>query len=279
MNGKGKRVQPFEKWVLEPRSCPSCMDNPTTRFTNRVDNYVKYRPSYPLETLQVLKRECGFTEDATVADVGSGTGIFSRVLLDHGNSVFAVEPNVAMRAAAERLLAPYPRFTSVDGTAESTTLPADSVRFITVAQALHWFDPQPTRTEFARILQPGGWVTVFWNERLLEATPFQRDYENLLQTFGTDYAQVRHSNLDVARVRSFFGSDKVKLTVLRNRQEFDFTGLKGRLLSSSYAPDEMHPNHAPMLTRVAAIFEQHQANGQIFFDYDLNVYAGQFGRD
>ena len=253
------------------------MNRPTTRFTNRVDNYVKYRPGYPAEALQVLERECGFTADANVADVGSGTGIFSQVLLDHGNPVFAVEPNAAMRAAAERLLSSYPRFTSVNGTAESTTLPDHSVPFVTVAQALHWFDPQRTRAEFARILQPGGWVAVFWNERLLNLNAFQRDYESLLQIFGTDYAKVRHSNLDVARVRIFFGSDHFKLTVLQNRQSFEFTGLKGRLLSSSYAPEEGHSNHLPMLARLAAIFEQHQTNGQVSFEYDLNVYTGQLG--
>lgn len=254
------------------------MHNPTTRFTNRVDNYVKYRPGYPPETLHVLAQECGLVAADPVADVGSGTGIFSRVLLDNGNRVFGVEPNAAMRGAAEQQLASYERFVSVDGTAEGTTLPGGSVPLITVAQALHWFDPARTRREFARLLQPGGSVAVFWNERHLDATPFLRDYEALLQTFGTDYAEVRHSNLDVARVRAFFGSDAVKLTVLQNRQVFDFDALKGRLLSSSYAPDENHPDHAPMLARLADIFDQHQMNGSIAFDYDLNVYTGQLGQ-
>ena len=253
------------------------MNNPTTRFSNRVDNYVKYRPGYPQEVLRLLAEKCGFTRQTVVADVGSGTGIFTKVLLDHGNRVWAVEPNAAMRTAAEQILAGYEGLTSVDGTAEATTLPDHCVPLVTVAQALHWFDPAPTRAEFRRILQPGGWVAVFWNERHLDATPFLRDYEVLLETFGTDYAQVRHSNLDVERVRAFFGSEAVELTVLKNRQVFDYEALEGRLLSSSYAPDETKPSHQPMLERLKAIFAVHQVDGQVAFDYDLNVYTGQLG--
>lgn len=253
------------------------MNNPTTRFSSRVDNYVKYRPGYPPEVLRVLAEKCGLEANTAVADIGSGTGIFTKVLLDHGNRVFAVEPNAAMRNAAEQLLAGYERLTSVDGTAEATTLSDQCVPIVTVAQALHWFEPAPTRAEFRRILQPGGWVAVFWNERHLDATPFLRAYERLLESFGTDYAQVRHSNLDVERVRAFFGSDSVELSVLQNRQVFDYEALRGRLLSSSYAPDEGHPSHVPMLERLKTIFAEHATNGQVALDYDLNVYTGQLG--
>ena len=99
----------------------------------------------------------------------------------------------------------------------------------------------------------------------------------MLQTFGSDYAEVRHTNLDVDRVHAFFGSDTVQLTVLNHRQVCDFDGLRGRLLSSSYAPDETLPAHAPTLARLAQIFDQHQSNGTVAFDYDLNVYTGRIG--
>ena len=251
------------------------MNNPTTRFSTRVDNYVKYRPGYPPGVLRILTDECGFTAETPVADVGSGTGILSRVLLENGNPVFGVEPNAEMRAASERLLSGYSRFRSVDGTAEATTLPRGLLPLITVAQALHWFEPQRTRAEFARILQPGGSVAVLWNERRLKDTPFQRAYEQVLQTFGTDYAEVRHTNLDLERVRVFFASDVFKLTVLENRQVFDFKGLRGRLLSSSYAPDETQPTYIPMLARLEEVFDRYQTNGGVTFDYDLNVYTGR----
>ena len=136
--------------------------------------------------------------------------------------------------------------------------PPVSIDLITAAQAFHWFDQNRTRAEFARILKPGGWIALIWNDRHVDSTPFLRDYEALLRTFATDYAEVRHKELDLARVREFIGSDAVTLTVLANRQVFDYDGLRGRLLSSSYAPEEGQPGHVPMLRRLEEIFQQHQ---------------------
>lgn len=247
--------------------------DPTLRFSSRVENYVKYRPDYPAGVLAVLRDTCGFTPDAAVADIGSGTGIFSETLLKNGNPVYGVEPNAGMRAAAERLLAGYPRFTSVDGTAEATTLPGGSVAFVTAAQAFHWFNREHTRPEFGRILQPGGWVVLVWNVRRLDSTPFLRAYEELLSTFGTDYSEVRDKHPGLQQVQTFVGSEPVTLTTLEHRQPFNFDGLTGRLLSSSYAPEPGHPNHAPMLERLAAIFQAHQNGGEVSFDYDTQIYT------
>ena len=250
----------------------------TRRFSSRVENYVRYRPGYPPQIVELLRRECALTVDAVVADIGSGTGIFSELLLESGNAVYGIEPNPEMRAAGERLLAGYPRFTSVDGTAEATTLPDASVGFVTAAQAFHWFDLARTRTEFARILRPDGWVVLIWNDRHVDSTAFLRDYEALLQTFATDYAEVRHKELDLARVREFVGTDAVKQTILPNQQTFDRDGLLGRLLSSSYAPEAGHPSHAPMCARLEEIFRRHQTNGTVTVEYDTQVYCAQLPR-
>lgn len=251
------------------------ISDPTHRFSSRVENYVKYRPDYPPAVLDVLRDTCGFTPDAAVADIGSGTGIFSELLLKNGNPVFGVEPNAAMRAAAERLLAGYPRFTSVDGTAEATTLPAGSVAFITAAQAFHWFDHEHTRPEFARILQSGGWIVLVWNVRRLDSSLFLRAFEDLLNTYGTDYSEVRDKHPELQQVQTFVGSEPVTLTTLEHRQFFDFDGLTGRLLSSSYAPESDHPNHGPMLASLAAIFLTHQNAGLVSFDYDTQIYTAR----
>jgi ubiquinone/menaquinone biosynthesis C-methylase UbiE len=146
--------------------------NPTQRFSGRVENYVRYRPGYPPEVLQLLRQECGLTPDHVIADAGSGTGILTRILLEAGCSVFAIEPNAEMRHAGERLLAAYPRFSSVAGSAEATSLPDHSVDFITAAQAAHWFHRDHARREFLRILKPGGWVVLAWNERCTDSTPY-----------------------------------------------------------------------------------------------------------
>jgi len=250
-------------------------DAPTRRFTSRVDDYVKYRPDYPAGVLEILRDAGGLTAPAVVADIGSGTGIASKLFLDAGHTVYGVEPNAAMRAAGEQFLAADPRFHSIAGTAEATTLPDASVDGIIAAQAFHWFETDATRREFARILRPGGWCALLWNSRHLDTTPFLRDYEALLLEFGTDYAKVRHENIDQAAVAKFFGSPVTRRT-LPHSQVFDFAALKGRLMSSSYAPGPDHPRHAAMLAELQQIFGAHVDNGCVKFEYDTEVYVGKF---
>ena len=254
------------------------ISDPTKRFSSRVENYIRFRPGYPPAVLEVLRAECALTADSVVADVGSGTGIFSAVLLENGNPVCGIEPNDEMRQAAERLLAGEERFTSVKGTAEATTLADGSVEVITAAQAFHWFDRTRARDEFRRILKPGGRVALIWNDRQLDTTPFLRDYEALLQTFGTDYLAVRRRDLDLARVREFIGSDDVKQTTVASAQSFDYEGVAGRLLSSSYAPEAGHPNHRPMLAALREIFERHAEAGKVEICYDTRVFTARILR-
>jgi SAM-dependent methyltransferase len=224
--------------------------------------------------LQVLVQECGLTLAHVVADVASGTGIWTRALLEDGNAVFGIEPNADMRQAGERLLAGFPRFTSIDGTAEATTLPDASVDFVTAAQAAHWFDRERSRREFVRILKPGGWLVLLWNERLTDTTPFLRDYEQLLLTYGTDYAEVRHERTTDA-VNEFFDPAPFQERVFAMRQEFDYAGIEGRLLSSSYVPGPGHPKYEPMLAELRRIFELHAVNGRAAFEYKTRVYFGR----
>src|ERR1700686_3527290 len=228
--------------------------NATSRFSDRVENYVRYRPGYPSDVLRVLENACGLAPDHVIADIASGTGIWTQTLLENGNPVFGVEPNAEMREAGARLLATFPNFTSVSGTAEATTLAAQSVDFVTAAQAAHWFDRRPARREFMRILKPGGWLVLLWNERLTPSTAFLRDYEQLLLTYGTDYEDVRHERTTQA-VNEFFDPASFQEREFEMRQEFDYAGVEGRLLSSSYAPGPEHPQHAPMLRELRRIFD------------------------
>jgi SAM-dependent methyltransferase len=248
--------------------------NATSRFSDRVENYIRYRPGYPPEALAVLKGECGLRPEHVVADVASGTGIWTRVLLENGNTVFGVEPNVDMRLAGERLLAEFPKFNSVAGTAEATTLTDESVDFVMSAQAAHWFDRDPARREFARILRPGGWLVLLWNEREVDTTPFLCAYEQLLLTYGTDYEDVRHERATDS-VNEFFDPAPYEERVFAMRQEFDYAGLEGRLLSSSYAPGPGHPKHQPMLGELRRIFDEYAEGGRVGFDYRTRVYFGR----
>ena len=248
--------------------------NATSRFSDRVENYVRYRPGYPAEVLRVLEKDCGLAPSHVVADIASGTGIWTRTLLENGNHVFGVEPNAEMRHAGERLLASFPKFTSIAGTAEATTLADASVDFVTAAQAAHWFGRERARAEFVRILKPGGWLALLWNERVTDSTPFLRDYEQLLLTYGTDYAEVRHERTTDA-VNEFFDPAPFQARVFEIRQEFDYAGIQGRSLSSSYAPGPEHPQYEAMLRELRRIFNAHAVAGRATFDYKTRVYFGQ----
>jgi SAM-dependent methyltransferase len=248
--------------------------NATSRFSDRVENYVLYRPGYPPEALQALRSECGLAPSHVVADIASGTGIWTRMLLENGNPVFAAEPNAEMREAGERLLAAFSKFTSVAGTAEATTLADQTVDFVTAAQAAHWFDRKRSRREFVRILKPGGWLVLLWNERLTDTTPFLRDYEQLLLTYGTDYNEVRHERTTDA-VHEFFDPLPYQERTFAMRQEFDYAGVEGRLLSSSYAPGPDHPQYPPMLQELRRVFDAHAVSGRATFEYKTRVYFGR----
>ncbi|WAC21854.1 class I SAM-dependent methyltransferase [Luteolibacter sp. SL250] len=246
----------------------------TQRFSDRVENYVRYRPGYPPEVVDLLVRKAHLSPSSTVADIGSGTGISAEMLLKAGVPVTGVEPNAPMREAAERLLAAYPGFTSVDGTAQATTLPDGSVDLILAAQAFHWFAGAETRAEFSRILKPGGLIALLWNVRQVDTTPFLRDYEALLLEYGTDYNTVRHETID-SRVLGGFFTDGYALHTFTNRQVFGYESLRGRLLSSSYAPAPGQPRHEEMTAELERIFALHQQDGTVSIDYITEVYLGR----
>ena len=249
------------------------MSDPLMRFSNRSDNYAKFRPGYPAKVIEILKHDCGLGETSVIADVGSGTGIMSELFLQNGNPVVAIEPNAAMRQVAERLLQRYEKFRSINAAAEATTLETGSVDFVTAAQAFHWFDRARAKIEFARILKPAGWVVLIWNERRLDSTVFLRAYEDLLLRYGTDYEKVRHENV-TAEIAEFFAPGRFELQALENAQYFDFESLKGRLLSASYTPDADHPNFSPMLKELEGIFYANQKDGIVSFEYETKVYYG-----
>jgi SAM-dependent methyltransferase len=250
----------------------------TQRFSSRVENYVRYRPSYPHAIVELLTKECGLRRDSIVADIAFGTGIFTKLLLENGNKVFGVEPNADMRKAGELFLVDYPRFTSVAGTAEDTTLDDHSVDIVTAAQAAHWFDLKKARQEFIRITKPGGWSVLLWNERSIHSTPFLRAYEEVLLNFGTDYNEVRHERT-TETIHEFFAPTPFHSRVFDNHQKIDYGGLEGRLLSSSYIPAAGHPNYQPMLTELKRTFDAHQVNGKVTLEYKTRVYYSQLDRE
>lgn len=251
--------------------------NPTQRFTDRVQDYARFRPDYPPALIAWLKNEYELRPEWRVADIGAGTGISTKLFLDAGCEVIAVEPNAAMRAAADKWLAAYPRYRSVAAPAEATTLPGSSADLVTAAQAFHWFDQAAVKAEWTRILRPTGIVALFWNMRRVNGTAFLEGYEALLREFCPEYGQVAERYGTLEQMRVWFGAGFRGAATFEHRQLFDFDGVKGRLLSSSYAPKVGDPRHAPMLVALQNLFERTQRSGQVSFDYDTQILVGSLG--
>lgn len=252
------------------------MTDPTTRFSNRVADYVRWRPSYPAGVVRLLRDDLGMTSEWVVADIGSGPGNLTRLLLDNGNRVVGVEPNREMREAGEVLLAGYLHFTSVDGSAEATGLPDASVDLVVAGQAFHWFDVARSRVEIGRILRGPRQVAFVWNERRTSGTAFAEAYEVLLRGLGTDYAEVRHGSGQSENLAAFFGgADRYATASLPCAQRFDREGLRGRVLSSSYVPAAGEPGHEELLVGLDELFAATNEGGEVSFDYDTTVYCGR----
>ncbi|OKS87892.1 class I SAM-dependent methyltransferase [Mucilaginibacter polytrichastri] len=248
---------------------------PTARFSNRVENYIKYRPGYPAGVIEYLQKQFQLNEDAHIADIGSGTGIFTRLLLDQGYQVFAVEPNEPMKQAAEQDLKAYKNFTSVAGTAEHSNLPPNSIDLITSATAFHWFDVDKSRAEFKRILKTDGSVALIWNVRKPAADAFAVAYDQLLISYASDYKDVKEKTLNDERLARFFNQGKFETISYPNQQVFDEEGLIGRALSSSYVPMPETPEGHTFLKDLKAIFKAYQIDGKVSFVYDTMMYVGK----
>jgi len=242
------------------------------RFSSRVENYIKYRPGYPEEIINYLKERINLTSSWVIADIGSGTGILSKLFLENGNEVFGVEPNEAMRKAGEEQLKNYKKFKSINGNAEETGIENNSIDLITAGQAFHWFDVEKSKKEFKRILKKDRFVSLIWNNRKTNSTPFLREYEDLLINYSVDYELVDHKNVNEKVLNSFFS--KYELKIFPSYQVFDFGGLKGRLSSSSYAPMPDHPKYKPVIEKLEEIFNQNESKGKVKFEYDTELYFG-----
>lgn len=252
------------------------MDNqdPTTRFSDRADDYSRSRPGYPHAMIAWL-REChGLAPSQSVADIGAGTGISSKLFLDNGNRVIAVEPNDAMRAHAISLLGDFPRFSAVPGRAEATGLADGSVDIVSAAQAFHWFDPAAARREWARILRKGGLAVIYWNTRLTTGSAFQEGLEAVLHTHATGYVSVTGRYADETAMRHWYGSGFRAVATFDNPQRFDLPGLRTRVLSSSYAPHPGQPGHDALMNALARLFEATATVGQVTIHHKTHIYVG-----
>lgn len=251
----------------------------TERFSNRVADYTRYRPDYPAPVLDFIVEVAGWKEDDVIADIGSGSGIFTRHLLEAKFQTYAVEPNGPMREAAEAAFEMHAHFHSIPGTASDTPLADGSVDGIVCAQSFHWFHDEPAKKEFARILKPDGYVALVWNNRLTDADAFAQDYERLLQEKSSDYASVNHQNLKPDDFAAFFRKGDYRFASFPNEQVFHEAEFIGRAFSSSYVPPADSDAGKSFAVNLHELFQKHQQNGTVRFRYATEVFVGQIARD
>lgn len=247
--------------------------DPKGRFSDRVDDYVRYRPGYPDALIEALRRRIGLSPQWVIADIGSGTGISSRLFVRLGCTVYGVEPNAAMRRAAEVRLSAHANFHSLDAQAEATTLLAAGVDLVCAGQAFHWFEAEPARLEFERILRPPRYAALFWNTRDTELDVLHRSYEDLLQRYAVDYRAVDHRRVSGEAFDRFFLGGHQSYS-FPNAQTLDWEGLQGRLFSCSYMPAVDQPGAEPMLKDLRSLFQQHQRNGRVRIAYRTELHVG-----
>jgi len=251
-------------------------ENSTARFTARAENYLKYRPRYPRAVVPLLQNEIGLSRDWQVADIGSGTGFLAELFVDLGCEVVGVEPNQAMRQAGDFYLAGRGNFRSLNASAEATCLPDSSFDLVTAGQAFHWFKPGLARQEFIRILRRPGWITLAWNSRPVTMSPVNSEYESILELLDKEYRNVAEKNTRPAALESLL-ENEVSLAHARfpSPQRYSWDQLRGRALSSSYAPLPSDPRHAGFVNALRTLFERYQRDGKLDFLYETNLYWGQ----
>jgi SAM-dependent methyltransferase len=246
----------------------------SARFSSRVADYVRYRPSYPADAIEFVVSELALDTDSMVADLGAGTGLLTKPLAETGALVFAVDPNAEMLDAAAEYLDAFDNVRIVPATAEHTTLDAHSLDAITAGQAFHWFDHGRVRVECLRVLRPGGRVALLWNAKAFDTSPFLGEYETLLDQHAPEFATVRHETSGDDEIAAFFGHPPT-VREFANEQRFDWDGVLGRVMSSSYAPQPGQPGHDALVTGLRELFERYAAIGVVTWPYRTMVYVGE----
>jgi SAM-dependent methyltransferase len=245
----------------------------TERFSERVEAYLAGRPRYPAAIVNHLAGRGSLPANATIADIGIGTGLSAEPFLAAGYRVIGIEPNAPMRAAGAEYLGRYPDFEMREGNADATGLSAESVELVLAAQAFHWFDAARFRAESLRILRPGGWAALIWNDRDLDGTPFLAGYEALLIEHGRDYLAIRYRHRGTDAIPVYFGGHAPVAAEFPHRRRMGWNALAALAKSASYLPSEGQPGHAELMAALRRLFDAHAEQGTIEMRYTCRVHA------
>ena len=243
-------------------------------FSPKVADYLASRPGYPAKLFESLTSTCNLRNGAVVADIGAGTGLFTHGLLQHGYQVIAVEPNAAMRAAADQLLTGYPGYRSEHGSAESLPIQPSSVDLITAAQAFHWFEIDRSRAEFLRVLRPKGKVALIWNDRVL-TDPLHIALDEIFTRYGgakRDALVAHESRSDLPK---FFGSTVPAELTWNHEHCLDQSGLLSLVFSRSYMPDRSSLPGREVSHHVCEAFQRFATEAGVIVRYTTVAIVGR----
>ena len=245
----------------------------TVRFSERVQAYLAGRPRYPAAIVTHLADRGALRAGARVADVGIGTGLSAEPFLAAGYAVVGIEPNAPMRAAGEEYLARYAAFSMRDGTSDATGLDAASVDLVLAAQAFHWFDAARFRAESLRVLRPGGWAALVWNDRDLTGTGFLEGYEALMVEYGNDYLAIRYRHQGTDAIPVYFGGKAPIPAEFPHRRRMNWEMIAALAQSASYLPAPGQPRHAELIAALRRLFDENADQGSIEMRYTCRIHA------
>lgn len=250
------------------------MDN-TTKFSDKVEVYRQYRPSYPDAFVHYLFDEVGISQDACVADIGAGTGILTEILSEHVKTVYAIEPDRNMRIACMDTCGRSCAFVALEGRAESTGLPDQCLDFITVAQAFHWFEPHRTQLEFSRVLKPDGMVILVWNSRVPDA-PLTIAWDAVCRKHCPNFTGFSNDSvMSESQVHDFFRDGICETRQYPNNRLLDLASFLGTALSASYAPVFGQPAYDSFVTALTQLFWEHATGEKILVPMYTHSYVGR----
>lgn len=244
-------------------------------FSGDVADYAKYRPSYPPKITQYMKKEFKLSNDHCVADIGSGTGLSSKLFLKFGCTVYGVEPDPAMRTVAEKKLAEFEAFTSIDGTAHDTHLPAHSVDFVVSAQAFQWFDQDMVKPEFKRILRPNGYCVLLWNQHPFKGSAMAKEFDQLLHQYLPEFTQATRRDSIDEQLTGFFDQD-FQRERFKNYHVMNFETFLGWTKSYAFNLRPEAPGYNDLMQSLRKLYEKYNDNGHVTFEYFTHIYVGRF---
>lgn len=245
---------------------------PTERFSTKA-HYYHYRPDYPHGIIEKLMEDINFSPGFVVADIGAGTGKLTKLFVDNGNKVFAVEPNKEMLTIADDLFKHRNNYHSVNTCAEDTNLRSESIDLISVGQALHWFDFNKAKREFLRILKKPGFALVTGNRPVFVDKKLAEEINTLTGKFC--YKTYKRIDFEVIDYDEIFKPFKTKAVIITRKIQKPVSDIIKGTLSCSFSPDEGHKDFTEFVDALRSILMKYAFNNMVRVNIETKMTYGR----